>query len=110
LSAEQYARVRYDTYPRLFRLTTVNVNVDEGVIERTTQLNMKNSFLLSFYHDLYEKTKKRLKVDIPVIDFNLTRLRHCIDLVVVQRGVDQTMLNMDELLIALEFYLQIDGK
>ena len=54
--------------------------------------------------------KKRLKVDIPIIDFNLTRLLNCVGKVVKQRGLTQTMLNLDELIIALEFYLQIDGK
>jgi hypothetical protein len=74
------------------------------------QMSSCESFLLCFYHNLYVKLKKRLKVDIPIIDFNLTRLRHCIDKVVAQRDQQQTMLNMDELSIALEFYLQIDGK
>ena len=75
------------------------------------QLNSCESFLLCFYQNLYIKTKKRLKVDIPIIDFNLTRLRNCIGKVVVQRGAQQqTMLSIDELAIALEFYLQMDGK
>ena len=74
------------------------------------QLSSCESFLLCFYRNLYIKTKKRLKVDIPIIDFNLTRLRHCIGKVVAQRNLQQRMLDNDELAIALEFYLQIDGK
>jgi hypothetical protein len=56
------------------------------------------------------KTKQRLQLDIPILDFNLTRLRHCIDKVVAQRRLQEKMFNLEELIIALEFYLQIDGK
>jgi len=56
------------------------------------------------------KTKERLKVDIPILHFNLTRLQQCVDKVVAQRGLQEKMFDLEELAIALEFYLQIDGK
>jgi len=72
--------------------------------------NVNDSFLCGYYQDFYGKLQKRLKVDISILDFNTTRLRQCVDQVVAQYRLEQTMLNMDELAIALEFYLQIDGQ
>ena len=53
--------------------------------------------------------KKRLKVDISIIDYNLKRLEYCLEKVILQRQQQQTMLNVDELAMALEFFLQFDG-
>jgi hypothetical protein len=98
LSSDQFARLRHGTFPSLFRLV---MNSD------ATKHN--DSFLLGFYQDLYGKLKKQLKVDISILDFNLTRLCQCVDQVVAQYHLEQTTLNMNELASALEFYLQIDG-
>ena len=98
-SEEQFNRARRRTIHPLFKL-----QMDDSI-----KTHSSDSFLLSFYQDLYLKMKKRLKIDISVIDFNLTRLRHCIEQVVIQRDQQQTMLNIDELALALEFYLQFDG-
>lgn len=78
--------------------------------EITTATNLKDSFLLDFYQEFYGNLKTRLKVDISILDFNATRLRECVNQVVAQYHLEQTMLNVDELPLALEFYLQIDGK
>ena len=67
------------------------------------------SFLVFFYNEVYLKIKKHLKVDIPIIDLNLMRLHHCINKVAIEHGHQQRMLNIDELPLALEFYLQFDG-
>lgn len=110
MTEAQYARIRYGVFQPLFK-----VEMDVGtskVNPENNAISTRESFLLYFYQNLYVKLKKRWKVDIPVIDFNLTRLHHCIVQVAAQRGQpqQQTMLNIDELVIALEFYLQIDGK
>jgi hypothetical protein len=108
LTEEQYDRVRHRVFPQLFKL---EMNIDgTNINPEKNQLSSCESFLLCFYQNLYVKLKKRLKVAIPIIDFNFTRLRHCIGKVATQRNQQQNMLTMDELAIALEFYLQIDGK
>ena len=99
LDAEQYARVRNGTYTTLFKLE-----------KNQTNANPKDSFLLTFYQDLFSQLKQRLKVDIAILDFNLVRLRQCIEQVVAHYHLKQTMLNLDELPTALEFFLQIDGQ
>jgi hypothetical protein len=99
LSDEQFARVRDPVFSPVFKLeldTDVN--------------NAQESFMWSFYQNLFVKTEKRLWADIPIIDFNFTRLNRCIEKVAVQRDQPQTMLSIDELVVALEFYLQIDGR
>jgi hypothetical protein len=99
LKDEHYARLRNPTFRPMFKLEK-----DDEVSNGT-----HGSFLLDVYDRLYVKMKKRLKINIPTIDFNLIRLRRCINKVAVQRGHLQTMLTIDELPLALEFYLQIDG-
>ncbi|CAF1399429.1 unnamed protein product [Adineta steineri] len=99
LTKEQRERAHNHRFPKLFKL---EMNLDNH------QTSLCNSFLLYFYDNLYMKLNKRLKVDISILDFNLIRLRQCIDKVVEQRGQRQTMLSIDELPLALEFYLQID--
>lgn len=100
LGNEQYARLRRGTFPQMFHMEIMG----------TADMNINDSFLLKFYDDFYMQLKKRLRVDISLLDFSLARLRQCIDQIVVQRALEQTMLNMDELAVALEFYLQIDGQ
>lgn len=86
----------------MFRLTTNSANL--------TERKRKESFLLSFYHDFYLQLSKRLKVDVSLLDYNMTRMLECIEQVVAHYHLKQTALNMDELESALEFYLQIDGQ
>lgn len=107
MTDEQYTRVHYRAFPQLFKL---EMDIGIKINPENTAISSCESFLMCFYQNLYVKTKKRLKVDIPIIDFNLTRLHNCIGKVIAQRGQQQTMLNTDELVLALEFYLQIDGK
>ena len=106
LTAEQYANVRYGAFPGQFKL---EMNIGVAVNQEDIDISSTESYLLHIYETLYMKMKKRLKVDIPVIDFNYIRLRRCISKVVTQRSQQQTMLVIDEMAMALEFYLQIDG-
>jgi hypothetical protein len=64
----------------------------------------------NFHKQIYLNTRKQLKIDMPIIDFNLKRLHECIASVAAHYGYDQTMLTWDEIPLALEFYLQTDGK
>ncbi|CAF1465715.1 unnamed protein product [Adineta steineri] len=107
LTQEQYERAHFYRFPKLFKL---KMNLDHTQVKSNDdhQTSLCNSFLLCFYDNLYRKLKKRLNVGTSILDFNLTRLRQCIDKVVEQRGQRQTMLSIDELPLALEFYLQID--
>lgn len=101
LSPEYYARMRRGTYPTLFKLDMHPTT--------TTAIDRNDSFLLCLYNDLYNDLSQRLKVDISILDYNMIRLRLCVDQVVEHYQLNQTMLNMNELACALEFYLQIDG-
>jgi hypothetical protein len=100
LTEPQYARIRRYAYPPLFKF---ELNTDD-------KSHAGDSFMGFCYEQLYTKTSQQLKVDIPIIDYNLTRLRQCLATVAAQRHHQSTMLTIDELPLALEFYLQIDGK
>ena len=67
------------------------------------------SFLIDFYQKLYVDTSQRWQISLSLIDYNLTRLRKCMDKYSIQVG-EAAIASMDELPMALEFYLQIDGK
>lgn len=115
LTEEQYARIKLHAFPVLFRLE-MNISASQNA-EKNPWSSSCQSFLLCLHQELYAKIKKRLKIDIPIIDCNFMRLHHCINKVVAQRGhhghlqqQQPTMLNMNELCLALEFYLQFDGK
>ena len=99
LSESQYTRIRRHAYPGPFKLEMNSQDEDAS----------KDSFMGHYYEQLYVKPNQQLKVDIPIIDYNLTRLRKCLAKVAAQRDHKPTMLTMDELPLALEFYLQIDG-
>jgi len=107
LTEEQYVRIRNDAFPRLFKF---EMNTADNKNSNSTEMNSCQSFLLCFYQDIYLKLKQRLKIDIPIIDYNFLRLLNCISKVILQRSQQQKTLNLNELAIALEFYLQIDGK
>ena len=71
---------------------------------------IEHSYMWNFYQKLYVDTKKRFRVDMSLIDYNLQRLHECLTTVATQRKLHQKFLTWDEMLSALEFYLQIDGK
>jgi hypothetical protein len=106
-TAEQYARIRRHAYIPLFKL-----GLDAAIDPKSEMLVncLENSYMWNFHQQMYVNTRKRLKVDTSIIDFNLKRLHECIATVAAQRDYDQTMLTWDEIPLALEFYLQTDGK
>jgi hypothetical protein len=74
-----------------------------GYVERI------DSFMIDFYRGLFMKPSRLWKIDISLIDYNLSRLQKCMDLYTQQTN-DPPLLSLNELTLALEFYLQIDGK
>jgi hypothetical protein len=67
------------------------------------------SFLVDFYQKLYLDTSQKWKISSSLIDYNLVRLQNCMDIYSKQVG-EAAIASINELPIALEFYLQIDGK
>lgn len=67
------------------------------------------SFLIDFYQKLYLETSERWKISQFLIDYNLVRLQQCMERYSKQVG-EAALASIDELPMALEFYLQIDGK
>ena len=100
--------MKFDAYPAWFKLE-LNSDTQQINLEKSTY-HTNDSFLIGFYQTLYVKMKKRLKVDLPVLDYNLKRLENCISRVALERGHPSTMLSLDELPLALEFFLQFDGQ
>lgn len=94
LTNKLYLNSRRETFPFPFEL------------KAKTQTN--NSFLITFYQELYGKLNDRLMTEIPILDFNLKRLHDCVKQVAAHYQLDQITLNVNELASALEFYLQID--
>ncbi|UJR12964.1 hypothetical protein I4U23_017138 [Adineta vaga] len=107
LTDEQFHRIRHGTYLPLFELT-MDAQVDTNQNILSTCVN--NSYMWDFHRTVYVNTRKRLKIDTSIIDFNLKRLQQCIEKVTIQRGYGPTMLSFNEMSLALEFYLQTDGK
>lgn len=77
------------------------------------QLNLQHefldSFLIDFYQKLYVDTSQRWQISVALLDYNLSRLQKCMNKYSRQVG-DAPFTLIDELPMALEFYLQIDGK
>ena len=67
-----------------------------------------DSFMLEFYRDLFHVPSRRWRIDRSLIDYNLHRLRKCMNLYVEQTK-EPAIASLNELPLALEFYLQIDG-
>jgi hypothetical protein len=68
-----------------------------------------DSFMIDLYRDLFIEPSRRWKIDHSIIDYNLSRLRKCMDLYTKQTN-EPALLSFNELTLALEFFLQIDGK
>jgi len=74
------------------------------------------SFFWPFYQELFVDVSDHLHVDMAIIDYNYARLSKCIDIWSKERlfrfrkGQHEVTLDQKEYAIALEFYLQIDGK
>jgi hypothetical protein len=74
------------------------------------------SFFWPIYQELFVDVSEHLHVDMAIIDYNYARLSKCIDIWAKERlfrfrkGQPVVTLDQKEYAIALEFYLQIDGK
>ena len=66
------------------------------------------SFMIDFYRQLFVKTSHRLNSPFPLIDYNLVRLHKYFDEYSAQFN-EAPLISIDELSLAFEFYLQIDG-
>lgn len=74
------------------------------------------SFFWPLYQQLFGNVTEHLRLDISIIDYNYARLSKCLDIWAKER-IDrlnkmphEVTLDQREYAIALEFYLQIDGK
>ena len=68
-----------------------------------------DSFIVDLYRDLFVEPSRRWKIEGSIIDYNLCRLRRCMALYTAQTN-EAALLSFDEWPMALEFYLQIDGR
>lgn len=119
-----YPFARNDTRPALLLLANV-ANIDRDELEKQSFcgghgicpfefrqygcVDPIDSFLIDFYQNLYLEPSRRWKIHLSLIDYNLTRLRRCMNKYTKQT-TEPTLLLFDECLIALEFFLQIDGE
>ena len=127
-----YPTYKHDTRPPFLLLANV-ANIDRDVLKEFSfpgigaaalhgneeycpfklQVNLQHeyldSFLIDFHQKLYIETSKRWKINLALLDYNLTRLQQCMTKYSVQTG-EAAVAFSEELPTALEFYLQIDGK
>jgi hypothetical protein len=68
-----------------------------------------DSFMIDLYRDLFIEPSQQWKIHYSLIDYNLSRLRKCMQLYTEQTK-EPALLSLNEWPIALEFFLQIDGK
>ena len=115
LSPMQLARRDQHAYLSSFELTENNLELID---------NLKDSFMLSIYRQLLVDLSDKWQIGIPLLDYNLARLRQCArqcllqrqqterqeQLQLIPRLPDTATFSIEELPLALEFYLQIDGK
>lgn len=123
-----YPAHKFDTRPPLLLLANVHT-VDRNLMEvlsysgENSDGNLQyypfqfsigsdheflSSFMINFYRKLFLDTSRRWKIPLSMIDYNLTRLHNCMDK--YGRQTDEAAIGfIDELPLALEFYLQIDG-
>ena len=70
----------------------------------------------TIYEDMFTNLSEHLRVDLSIIDYNYHRMFHCHQLWAEQRQSrfnekpHEVRLESKEYAVALEFYLQIDGK
>ena len=107
LTNEQQRRRDYHSFHQPFTL-----------IDQSNDVTVR-PFFVSIYHHMYEDLTQRFHVDNAILDYNYERLRQCIHIMTQERvryGLDpqntmgREQLRIDEYALALEFYLQIDGK
>ena len=94
-------------------------------IQKNLQIidNRTDSFMISIYRELLHDLSKKWNISIPLLDYNFARLRQCaktcIEQLQQQQRQEQLQLipsipttatfSIEELPVALQFYLQIDG-
>jgi hypothetical protein len=77
---------------------------------------IKWSLFWPIYQEIFANVSEHLHVDMAIIDYNYARLSKCIDIWSKERifrfrkTQHEVTLDQREYAIALEFYLQIDGK
>ena len=124
-----YPTHKYDSRPPMLLLANVP-NIDRNLMELLSYtgdgeeanltiapfkftLNQHHEFIDSFLNDIYQKlylhTSQHWKLSPTLIDYNLACLFKCMNKYSKQVG-EAAFALLDELPIALEFYLQIDGK
>jgi hypothetical protein len=68
-----------------------------------------DSFFIQLYREMFDEPNRRWNLDKSIIDYNLSRLRTCMNKYTEQTG-KPAILSLNELPMALEFYLQFDGQ
>ena len=68
-----------------------------------------DSFMIDLYRDLFIDTGRQWKIPHSLIDYNLSRLRACMHLYTQQTNAP-ALSSFNEWPMALEFFLQIDGR
>ena len=89
---EQYYRRRQNAYIDTFELLAWDGLKNEKNFQ---------SFLLTLYTDMYVQLSKKWHIEKPILDYNLARLQQC----ALQNGFQ---FSINDLPLALEFYLQTD--
>jgi hypothetical protein len=95
LSIEQIQCRQANTYAPSFVLSRGNALEED---ERRNE-----SFMADLYHRFYGDLQQRWHIDLPIIDYNLARLKKLAE-------QHQFRFTVDDLPLALEFYLQMDGQ
>ena len=78
--------------------------------------NQTDSFLISIYRQCLSDLSQKWKISIPLLDYNLARLHQCARQCLAlgqQLNAPPPLtatFSIEELPLALEFYLQIDGR
>lgn len=68
-----------------------------------------DSFMVDLFRELFMETSRRWRIHYSLIDYNLSRLRKCMDIYTKHMG-EPAIASMHELPVALEFFLQLDGR
>lgn len=111
----QLARRAPNAYTASFDLVEKNRDVID---------HSRDSFMISMHQQLLVDLSKKWHISIPLLDYNLARLRRCAKLCLeqLQQRARQEQLQLlarlpvtatfsvEELPLALEFYLQMDGQ
>jgi hypothetical protein len=68
-----------------------------------------DSFMMDLYQNLFIEPSQKWKIHYSLIDYNLSRVRNCMQLYTKQTK-EPAISSLNELAIVLEFFLQMDGK